>query len=264
MREALALTVTIELRRSFGLLGIVGFSFSIVTRCAHVFSERSCCPFSSARTKSDTVHYSWSALAGVMVVGIDAGGPPVMVYSWIAVCLITLTVAYSLAEMCSAYPVSGGQYSWVVLLAPPKIARGMSWVTGWFMITGIIAMGTPRSCRPPEECYLTLSTLLGATVNFLAANLILGMANLANPEFVIEQWHTVLVTYAVALVTTSINVFVPRFLSKISTAALCWNITTFFVVIITILTTNKQKQPSSFVWKVRTTAALLCMNPMGS
>lgn len=57
-----------------------------------------------------------------------------MVYSWIAVCLVTLAVAYSFAEMCSAYPVAGGQYSWVAVLAPPKYARGMSWVTGWFMV----------------------------------------------------------------------------------------------------------------------------------
>jgi len=59
-----------------------------------------------------------------------------MIYSWIAVCIITLTVAYSMAEMCSAYPVAGGQYSWVAVLAPPKIARAMSWVTGWFMVIG--------------------------------------------------------------------------------------------------------------------------------
>lgn len=79
-------------------------------------------------------------MAGVLIVGIGAGGPPVVIYSWIGVCIVTLAVAYSLAEMCSAYPVSGGQYSWVALLAPPKIARGLSWVTGWFMITGIVAM----------------------------------------------------------------------------------------------------------------------------
>ncbi len=99
-----------ELKRSFGLLGMLGFSFSIVT--------------------------SWSALGGVLIIGVQSGGPPVMIYSWIAVCILCLAVAYSMAELCSAYPVAGGQYSWVAVLAPPKIARGMSWITGWFMITG--------------------------------------------------------------------------------------------------------------------------------
>ena len=99
-----------ELKRSFGPLGMIGFSFSIVT--------------------------SWTALGGVLIVGFESGGPPVMIYSWIGIFIVTLAVAYSMAEMCSAYPVAGGQYSWVAVLTPPSIARGMSWVTGWFMITG--------------------------------------------------------------------------------------------------------------------------------
>lgn len=98
-----------QLKRSFGLLGMIGFSFSIVT--------------------------SWTALGSVLIIGVESGGPPVMLYSWLGVCLFTLAVAYSLAEICSAFPTNGGQYSWVAVLAPPRVARGMSWVTGWFMIT---------------------------------------------------------------------------------------------------------------------------------
>ena len=99
-----------ELKRSFGLIGMIGFSFSIVT--------------------------SWSALGGVLIVGVESGGPPVMIYSWIGISVFALAVAYAMAEICSAYPVAGGQYSWVAVLAPPSVARGMSYVTGWFMITG--------------------------------------------------------------------------------------------------------------------------------
>lgn len=65
-----------ELKRSFGLLGMVGFSFSIVT--------------------------SWTALSGVLIIGVESGGPPVMIWGWVCVCLVTLAVAYSMAEMCSA------------------------------------------------------------------------------------------------------------------------------------------------------------------
>lgn len=61
---------------------MIGFSFSIVT--------------------------SWEALGGVLIVGVGTGGPPVMTWSWIGICIVTLAVAYSMAEMCSAYPVAGG------------------------------------------------------------------------------------------------------------------------------------------------------------
>ncbi|EJD04196.1 amino acid transporter [Fomitiporia mediterranea MF3/22] len=196
-----------ELKRSFSLLGMIGFSFSIVT--------------------------SWTALAGVLIAGISAGGPPVMIYSWIAISILTLAVAYSMAEICSSYPVAGGQYSWVYILAPPKIARGASWVTGWLMITGILAMG--------------------ATNNFVCSNFILGQVNLTHPDFVIERWHIVLVSYAVAFFAAFVNIWGPHLLEKISkasdSAAIIWNITSFFIVVIVVLATNSNKQPASFVFK---------------
>lgn len=59
-----------------------------------------------------------------------------MLFGWLGVCVITFAVALSMAEWCSRWPVAGGQYSWVFLLAPPKIAREMSYITGWFMLMG--------------------------------------------------------------------------------------------------------------------------------
>jgi amino acid transporter len=67
-----------------------------------------------------------------------------MVFSFIGVSLLTLAVAIPMAEMCSMYPVAGGQYSWVAALAPPKIARGLSYVTGWFMLIGKVFPSAPQ------------------------------------------------------------------------------------------------------------------------
>ena len=79
-----------ELKRSFGLFGMIGFAFSIVT--------------------------SWTALGGVLIVGVESGGPPVMIYSWIAVSIFGLAVAYSMAEMCSAYPIAGKKRQLIIIL----------------------------------------------------------------------------------------------------------------------------------------------------
>lgn len=181
---------------------MVGFSFSIVT--------------------------CWTALGGVLVVGITSGGPPVMVWSWLAVTCLSLCVAYSFAELCSAYPVAGGQYSWVAILAPQSIARGLSYVTGWFMVVGVVAMG--------------------AVNNFIAANFVLGMAVLNHPNYVIERWHTVLVSYLIALVATTSNLTISHYFDKMSTSILIWNVVAFVVVIITILSTNDNKQSAKFVF----------------
>ncbi|KAJ0421627.1 GABA permease [Aspergillus carlsbadensis] len=192
-----------ELQRTFSLLDMIGFSFSIVT--------------------------CWTALSGGFIIGVTAGGPPVMIFGWIGVCVLTLTVAFSMAEMCSRWPVAGGQYSWVALLAPPKVSRELSYITGWFMLTGLLAMG--------------------AVNNSFAANFILGQANLVFPSFSIERWHAVLVTYAVAAWSLAINVLAPRLLNRLSRTILVWNICSFIIITVTLLATNSNKRAPSFVFQ---------------
>lgn len=106
----------------------------------------------------------WTALSGVFIVGVTSGGPPVMVFSFIGVSFLTLAVAIPMAEMCSMYPVAGGQYSWVSALSPPRFARGLSYVTGWFMLIGIAPFPTPFP-TPFHEDMLTTSRYLGHGCN---------------------------------------------------------------------------------------------------
>ncbi|KAI0150165.1 putative GABA permease [Xylariaceae sp. FL1272] len=191
-----------ELHRSFSLLGMIGFSFSIVT--------------------------CWTALSGTFTVGISSGGPPVMVWSWIGVTVAALAVALSFAEFCTIFPLSGGQYSWVAALAPPSWARGLSWVTGWFMLIGLVGVS--------------------AVNNFICAGFILGMANLVNPEYVIERWHNVLVTYLVCLFFGGVNTFAPRLFNGLSMFLLVLNIVSFLSVTITLVATCKSYSTPHFVF----------------
>ncbi|KAJ5128303.1 hypothetical protein N7448_002021 [Penicillium atrosanguineum] len=192
-----------EFKRSFSLLDMVGFSFSIVT--------------------------CWTALSGVFIIGVEAGGPPVMIFGWIGVCVFTILIALAMAEMCSRWPVAGGQYSWVAMLAPPRVSRQLSYITGWFMLIGILAMGSVN--------------------NSFGSNYILGQANLVFPDYTIERWHTVLVAWAVAAFATAVNIFSPHALHRLSRLILMWNIVSFFIVIITLLATNDNKQDASFVFQ---------------
>ncbi|GAB1197992.1 hypothetical protein APSETT444_007298 [Aspergillus pseudonomiae] len=122
----------------------------------------------------------------------------------------------------------GGQYSWVAALAPPSIARGLSYISGWFMLIGILAMG--------------------ATNNSIAANFVLGMANLVFPDYTIERWHTVLVAYLVAFMSAGINIWGPHLLHRIARFILIWNVLSFLITTIVLLATNDNKQPASFVF----------------
>lgn len=90
---------------------------------------------------------------------------------------------------------------------------------------------------------------MGATNNFIGANFILGQANLSFPSYEIQRWHTVLMAYLIAWISTTLNIFGPHLLDKISRGVLIWNIVAFVIVVITILACNDHKQPASFVFR---------------
>lgn len=89
---------------------------------------------------------------------------------------------------------------------------------------------------------------MGATNNFIVANFILGLANLCNPSYVIERWHTTLVAYCVGLAALSFNTWLPRLLDKVSKGIFIFNISSFVIVIVAILALNDHKQSASFVF----------------
>ncbi|KAK6146838.1 hypothetical protein DH2020_020707 [Rehmannia glutinosa] len=75
-----------------------------------------------------------SVLTGITTLysqGLTFGGPVTMVYGWPVVGLMTLIVGLSLAEICSAYPTSGGLYFWSAKLCGNDWGPFASWLTGW-------------------------------------------------------------------------------------------------------------------------------------
>ncbi len=76
--------------------------------------------------------------------GLEMGGPLQMTLGWPIATIFTLTVAASMAELCSAYPTSGAMYHWAAALGGP--ATG--WFVAWLNIIGLIAAqaGINYSC----------------------------------------------------------------------------------------------------------------------
>lgn len=54
----------------------------------------------------------WPAVGGSILVAIFNGGPPGVIYEFIAVSVFYWIVAASIAELASAIPSSGGIYHW--------------------------------------------------------------------------------------------------------------------------------------------------------
>ncbi len=51
-------------------------------------------------------------LQGLYIQAYLYGGPVALTWGWVTVCVFTSTVALSMAEICSSFPVSGGLYFW--------------------------------------------------------------------------------------------------------------------------------------------------------
>lgn len=76
--------------------------------------------------------------------GLEMGGPLEMSLGWPIATLFTLTLAASMAELCSAYPTSGAMYHWASALGGP----GWGWFAACLNIVGLIAAqaGINYSC----------------------------------------------------------------------------------------------------------------------
>ena len=55
-----------------------------------------------------------TGLGGFYYYGFTYGGPAVVIWGWILVVSMTLTIALSMAEICSSLPSAGGVYYWSV------------------------------------------------------------------------------------------------------------------------------------------------------
>ncbi|CAO2153389.1 unnamed protein product [Urochloa humidicola] len=74
-----------------------------------------------------------SVLTGVTTLyntGLAFGGPATMTLGWFVAGAFTMAVGLSMAEICSAFPTSGGLYYWSARLAGDRWAPFAAWITG--------------------------------------------------------------------------------------------------------------------------------------
>lgn len=177
-----------------------------------------------------------SVLTGVTTTyntGLRYGGPASMTLGWLVVAAFNCCVALSMAEICSAYPTSGGLYYWSAKLAGKDWAPFASWVTGWF---NIVAQWTGT-----------------ASVNFSLAQLIqvivvLGTGG-ANGGGYLASKHVVLAIYGVILILQGlINSLPIQRLSWLGKFGVLWNTAGVFVLVILIPMVAKERASLEFTF----------------
>lgn len=188
-----AMGYTAELPRSLSFFSVLGLSFAIMA-----------VPFGESVTLS---------------IGLTDGGPVTIFYGWILLTIISLCIAASLAEICSAYPTSGGVYYWSAMLANPKWAPIASWITGWLSLVGNWTVTT--------------------SICFSGGQLILSAIGLWDETYVPAAWHVVLMYWAVLLLALLTNILAAKYLNFINTLCVYWTAASVLIILITVLVMAK-------------------------
>jgi len=187
------------MERQFSFFSIIGLAFAILN--------------------------SWTAMAASLNIVLPSGGPVAMLWGLLVSAIGALCLSASLAEICHIYPTSGGPYHWSAVLSPPGWAPLISWICGWFAVTGWWA--------------------LVATAGSLAGSLITGIIALLHPNYVLQRWHIFLIFEVWMLGAFLINTFGVRLLPGINRAALTWSIIGVVVISITCLACASPKYESA-------------------
>jgi choline transport protein len=176
------------------------------------------------------IAYSITNTAISLIIGLASGayigGAPLYVWGTLMMGFVGFCVAVSLGELASAMPHSGGQYFWVAQLAPPRIRRPLSYLTGILSWGGAVFTGASGSLTIPL--------------------MILGMASLRNPDFEYKKWMGFVGFQITTWGIFCLNLF-ERLLPYLGKVCLILPVTTFIIMFAAILA-RSEKQSAEFVF----------------
>ncbi|MHB1834144.1 MAG: amino acid permease [Solirubrobacteraceae bacterium] len=160
-----------------------------------------------------------SVLAGCFTTygqALNNGGPIAISIAWPVISCLILCVAFSMSELASAMPTSGGIYYWASKLGGP----GWGWFTGWFNLVGLVAV--VASVVYVSAVFLTL--LLG----FFNVDFIFNFAS-SNGHYIA---HVEFAMFAIILIVHGlINVFSSHLVSLFTNVSVWWHVLGVAVIV---------------------------------
>jgi amino acid transporter len=176
-----------------------------------------------------------SILAGGMTgfyIGLQAGGPKAIVFSWVIVGFFALLVGMAMAEIVSVYPTAGGLYYWSAKLAR-KNGPMWSWYTGWFNMIGQI--GTIASVD------YALATFTGFFITLYRPSFGLSGSNGARNVFIIFCLY--LVAHGL------LNTFRVDLVAKLGDISVWWHVVGVLIIFAFLFLVPSQHESLSFMFK---------------
>lgn len=145
-----------------------------------------------------------------------AGGPAAAVWCWFVGALGCLCIAWSVAEITSSFPTSGGMYYVLTHVVPKKHVPLICWVDGWLYFVGVIT-----GC---------------CSTDFGAATLLMQTISMAsNYEYIPTRGHITAVAILIIISHGFINSLPGYILSNVTKYYCIINICCTIALIVTML-----------------------------
>ncbi|KAJ4985409.1 amino acid permease [Stagonosporopsis vannaccii] len=175
----------------------------------------------------------WAALGGSIVIALYNGGPPGVIYAFIAISCFYFMIAACIAEMASAIPSSAGVYHWASITGGKTYGRILGYFAGWWNFFGWL-FGT-------------------ASMTSILANQVISMYGLFHPDYAYERWHVFIVYLLYTWISALIVMYANRALPTLTNVGLFLILAGCFITIMVCAImpskTGKGYASHSFVWK---------------
>ncbi|KAI9928663.1 hypothetical protein ASPWEDRAFT_168636 [Aspergillus wentii DTO 134E9] len=130
----------------------------------------------------------FGGMSFIIFVGLSAGGLPALLYGFIGSSIGAICIVLSLAQCASRFSTAGGAYHYACFLIPEPYRRQIAYPLGWLNYLGWIF--THAGCCS------------------IVATLVLGFANLCNPDYdVSTRWQLFLVYLAIVTTCWAVNLW---------------------------------------------------------
>lgn len=161
--------------------------------------------------------------------GWNNGGPISMSWSWPILGIFILIIGFTMSELVSAYPTSGGIYWWASKLGGPRAG----FFTGWLNLIGLIAVtaGVAYGCATFID--LTLSTWSDSYAEGYSLT-------------------RVFVTFLVVLLLVALlNIFSSHLMAVLNNVSVWWHVVGAAAIVLILVVVPEQHQSFSYVFTER-------------
>lgn len=168
-----------------------------------------------------------TGLGGYYSYGFTYGGPVVVIWGWVLIVSMTLTIALSMAEICSSLPTTGGVYYWAGVLGA-QWGPLFAWVCGWLNLLGQVG--------------------ITAGVEYTVVNYLQAMIQVTHPGFTFAKGEFWGVYFGVTAFHGVLNAISVKVLGWLSIASVYWHVLGTVGIVITLPVVAMTHQTAKWVF----------------